>query len=165
MVDGDGVPLVARIAGDAAGGGASAEAFLRDALFGPIGMASARPRFDSAGTFVGSSYVYATARDYARFGLLYLRDGMWGAGRLLPEGWVDHGRRHRSTDPERGEGYGAHWWVDDDGRGTFRASGYEGQMIVVCPALDAIVVRLGRTVEAQKEALVEWRADVLAALE
>jgi len=59
--------------------------FLHGRLFGPIGMASADPEFDEAGTWVASSYVRATARDFARFGLLYLRDGMWEGRRLLPE--------------------------------------------------------------------------------
>ena len=52
--------------------------------------------------------------DYARFGLLYLRDGVWDGRRLLPEGWVDHARRHRSTDPVDGRGHGSHWWVEID---------------------------------------------------
>ena len=78
--------IVAKIAGDAIGGGRDGtEKYLRDRLFGPLGMTSATPKFDTAGTFVGSSYVYATARDFARFGYLYLRDGWWDGRRLLPE--------------------------------------------------------------------------------
>ena len=61
--------------------------FLHSRLFGPIGMTSADPEFDEAGTWVASSYVRATARDYARFGLLYLRDGMWEGTRLLSPVW------------------------------------------------------------------------------
>ena len=72
-------------------------------------MHSAAPEFDAAGTWVASSYVRATARDFARFGLLYLRDGVWDGTRLLPEGWVDYGRTIESVDPEDGP-YGAHWW-------------------------------------------------------
>jgi len=64
-------------------------AFLQSRLLDAIGMTSAKPDFDPAGTWVASSTVYATARDFARFGLLYLRDGMWDGQRLLPEGWVD----------------------------------------------------------------------------
>ena len=141
-------------------------AFLRERLFEPLGMRSADPRVDDAGTFVGSSYVYATARDWARFGTLYLRDGVWAGRRLLPAGWVDHARTVRSVDPEDGDLYGAHWWIDPWGTelGAFRASGYEGQTVTVCPALDAVVVRLGKTPEEQKETLPPWRRRVLEAL-
>ena len=142
--------------------------FLLDRVLHPIGMRSADPRVDGAGTFIGSSFVYATAQDWARFGLLYLRDGMWEDDRLLPEGWVDHGRRVRSVHPDDGDLYGAHWWVDhlDTDRGTFRASGYEGQMIAICPPLDAVVVRLGRTPEPQPTPahLPPWRKRVLDVL-
>ena len=94
---------------------------------------------------------------------------LWDGERLLPEGWVDHGRTVRSVDPKDGDLYGAHWWVDhlDTDRGTFRASGYEGQMVAICPALDAIVVRLGHTPEPQPTPahLPPWRKRVLDALE
>jgi CubicO group peptidase (beta-lactamase class C family) len=145
------------------GPGAPYEAFLHERLFGPLGMASARPEFDGAGTWVASSYVRATARDFARFGLLYLRDGVWDGTRLLPEGWVDYGRTIESVDPEDGP-YGAHWWgVAGDTLGTFRASGFEGQSITICPALDLIVVRLGKTPIEHDPDLVAWRADVVQA--
>lgn len=155
--------IVARLLGDVAGGREGVQGLL-DRLFGTIGATSPDPRFDEAGTFIGSSYVYATARDFARFGLLYLRDGCWDGERVLPEGWVDHARRLRSRDPEDGTGYGAHWWVEDDPWGTFRAQGYEGQSILVCPAKDSVVVRLGRTVEAEKPALVDWRRRLVESL-
>lgn len=161
--------IVAGIVGRAVGSGDHVRSFLHDRLLHPIGMRSAEPRLDDAGTFVGSSFVYATAQDWARFGTLYLRDGVWDGTRLLPEGWVDHGRRVRSVDPDDGGLYGAHWWIDqlDTDRGTFRASGYEGQMVAVCPALDAVVVRLGRTPEPQPTPahLPVWRKRVLDALE
>jgi CubicO group peptidase (beta-lactamase class C family) len=132
------------------------ETFLNERLFGPLGMRSARATFDAAGTWVASSYVYATARDFARFGLLYLRDGLWDGQRLLPEGWVNHGRTVRSVDPTDGALYGAHWWVVDDGLGTFCALGYEGQSITLCPALDLIVVRLGKTDATSKAELAAF---------
>ncbi|HUD17032.1 MAG TPA: serine hydrolase [Acidimicrobiales bacterium] len=151
--------VVARLLGP----GAPYEAFLHERLFGPIGMASARPAFDGAGTWVASSYVRATARDFARFALLYLRDGVWDGTRLLPEGWVDYGRTIESVDPEDGP-YGAHWWgVAGDTLGTFRASGFEGQSITLCPALDLVVVRLGQTPTEHDPDLVAWRADVVEA--
>jgi CubicO group peptidase (beta-lactamase class C family) len=132
--------------------------FLHQRLFGPLGMESARPEFDQAGTWVASSYVRTTARDFARFGLLFLRDGMWEGTRLLPEGWVDYGRTMVSVHPEDGP-YGAHWWgVGGDQLGTWRASGYEGQSITLCPALDLVLVRLGQTATEHGPDLVDWRA-------
>ncbi len=133
---------VQRIVG---GGEDGMRAFLSDRLFGPLGMVSADPRFDDAGTFIASSYLYATARDYARFGLLYLRDGVWDGRRLLPDGWVDHARRLRSRADDDEHWYGAHWWADDDGWGTFLADGFEGQRILCIPDLDLVLVRLGKT--------------------
>ncbi len=132
--------------------------FLHERLFGPLGMRSARPMFDQAGTFLGSSSVYATAEDYLRFGLLYLRDGVWEGRRLLPEGWVDHGRRIRSYDPPEDRWHGAHWWSVGDDLGTFWASGFEGQSIMICPPLDLLAVRLGRsTGEDHTATLAAWR--------
>jgi CubicO group peptidase (beta-lactamase class C family) len=110
-------------------------------------MTTAVPRFDAAGTFVGSSYLYATARDFARFGELYLRDGVVDGTRVLPEGWVDYARTPTSppAPPEEPHGYGAHWWLWDDDLGTFGAHGYDGQYTLVVPPLDLVVVRLGKT--------------------
>lgn len=158
--------VVAAIVGRAVGGADATRRLLTDQLFAPIGMGTADPRFDEAGTFIGSSFVYATAQDWARFGTLYLRDGIWDGARILPEGWVDHGRTVRSVDPADGDLYGAHWWADhlDTDRGTFRASGYEGQAVAICPALDAVVVRLGRSPEPLPANLRTWRRRVLDAL-
>ena len=155
--------VVSAIASRAAGSPAALVDLLHERIFGPIGMASAQPKTDDAGTFIGSSYVYATARDFARFGLLYLRDGVWDGTRVLPEGWVDHGRRLRSHDVE-GIGYGAHWWVVEDDLGSFRASGYEGQSILVCPGLDLLAVRLGHSTAEMYPALGQWRAALVDAL-
>jgi CubicO group peptidase (beta-lactamase class C family) len=136
--------IVAWIAGRAAGGTDAMRRLLHEDLFARIGMHSATAQFDAAGTFVGSSFVYATARDFAGFGLLYLHDGMHDGERVLPPGWVDHARA--VTPPSNGE-YGAHWWLrQDDPLGTFYASGYEGQHIVIVPPKDLVIVRLGKTV-------------------
>jgi CubicO group peptidase (beta-lactamase class C family) len=151
--------VIARIVGP----GPAYEEFLRTGLFGPLGMESATPELDAAGTWVASSYVRATARDFARFGLLYLRDGVWDGRRLLPAGWVDDGRTMVSIDPVDGP-YGAHWWgVEGDTLGTFRASGYEGQSITLCPTSDLVVVRLGKTDAAHYPDLTAWRADMVRA--
>ena len=145
------------------GPGAPYAAFLAERLFGPLGMTTARAEFDDAGTWVAGSYVYASARDYARFGLLYLRDGMWEGRRLLPEGWVDAGRTPKSVDPDDGHLYGAHWWTRDDPLGTFWASGHDGQFIDICPALDLVLVRMGHTGSDRSPALRTWRDEVIGA--
>jgi CubicO group peptidase (beta-lactamase class C family) len=152
--------VVARVLGP----GQPYQRFLDDRLFGPIGATSAVAAFDAAGTWVASSTLYATARDFARFGLLYLRDGVWENRRILPAGWVDHGRRPRSVDPDDGMVHGAHWWVVGDDHGSFWASGYSGQSLLVCPGLDLIVVRLGDTPTERGEELRRWRADVVEAV-
>jgi CubicO group peptidase (beta-lactamase class C family) len=151
--------IVARLLGP----GEPYRRFLLDRLFGPIGATSAIPAFDAAGTWVASSTVYAPASDFARFGLLYLRDGVWEGRRVLPEGWVDHGRRPRSVDPTDGQVHGAHWWVVGDRHGTFWASGYGGQSITICPALDLVVVRLGDTPTERGPELTRWRSEMLEA--
>jgi CubicO group peptidase (beta-lactamase class C family) len=143
--------ILCRLVGDVIGGGTGrsdrglTEAFLYDRLFGPLGMSSATPRFDAAGTWVGSSYLYATATDFARFGLCYLRGGRWRDSVIVTPEWVDAARTQRSVDPELGWGYGEHWWVRGDELGTFWANGYDGQATICVPALDLVVVRLGRT--------------------
>jgi CubicO group peptidase (beta-lactamase class C family) len=155
--------IISSVVSRLVGAGRPYERFLHQRLFDRIGMHSATPEFDATGTWVASSYVRATARDFARFGLLYLRDGVWDGTRLLPEGWVDYGRTIASVDPEDGP-YGAHWWgVEGDTFGSFRASGYEGQSITVCPALDLIVVRLGKTAAAHSPDLARWRAEMVRA--
>lgn len=151
--------MIARVVG----AGAPYEQFLQERLFDAIGMSTATAKFDAAGTFIGSSYVYCIAQDFARFGYLYLRDGMWDGKRLLPEGWVDHARTVRSKDEDGLDYYGAQWWLHGDEYGTFRCSGYEGQRIVVCPALDLVIVRIGKMPSTQYPALRKWVDKVVAA--
>ena len=138
--------------------------FLHRRLFAPLGMTSADPEFDEAGTWVASSYLRATARDWARFGLFYLRDGVWDGARLLPDGWVDYARTMVSVD-EEGEPYGAHWWGIPGANplGMFRAAGYEGQSISICPPLDLVVVRLGKTPYEREANLDPWRVAMVEA--
>jgi CubicO group peptidase (beta-lactamase class C family) len=137
--------IVSRLVADAVGvHGEAFHAFMRERLFGPLGMTSADPRFDAAGTFIGSSYCFCTPRDFAKFGLLYLRGGLWGGRRLLSAEWVDYARTHWGTDLED-DPYGAHWWLDIAGLGSFSANGFEGQYIVCCPDRDLIIVRNGVT--------------------
>ncbi len=114
--------------------------FPYEQLFYRIGMYSVVMEPDADGTFVGSSYCYATTRDWARFGLLYLQDGIWNGQRILPERWVDFTRS--------GEGYGAQWWLNRGGRfphmerDCYWCEGYEGQFIWVIPSKALVVVRM-----------------------
>ncbi len=119
--------------------------WLRCELFDPLGMTSADPGFDTAGTWVASSYVNATARDFARFGLLYLRGGTWDGRTIVERAWVDDARTPIPLPTNHASSYGSHWWIHDDGRGTFASHGYEGQRITCVPEKDLIVVRLGKT--------------------
>lgn len=144
--------------------GPELEAFMRSRLFEPLGMRSPVPRFDEAGTFIGSSFCFATPRDFARFGLLYLRDGVWDGRRLLPDGWVGYARTPTWRQPDAIDGaYGAHWWLDTAGPGSFSAQGYEGQFTVVVPDLDLVVVRHGRTPLERKDEVRDWVADFVNA--
>jgi CubicO group peptidase (beta-lactamase class C family) len=153
--------VLSRMLGAMAGGETAMRSWMQSRLFDALGMQSATATFDPAGTFVGSSFVYATARDFARFGLLYGRDGMWGNDRLLPEGWVDYARTPDGVD-EEGHLYGAHWWVRPDGRGSFQCQGYETQRIRVVPASDLVVVRLGKTVAPNGVLVDEWLDKLVA---
>jgi CubicO group peptidase (beta-lactamase class C family) len=138
--------IVSRCTADALGAhGADFEAFMRRRLFEPLGMSSPSPKFDAAGTFIGSSFCFCTAQDFARFGLLYLRGGVWDGRRLLPEGWVDYARTQTWQQPNDDGPYGAHWWLDTGGPGSFAAHGFGGQFIVVVPNLDMVLVRSGDT--------------------
>lgn len=125
-------------------------------LFKKIGMNHTILETDASGTFVGSSYCYATARDWARFGLLYYNDGIWNGERILPEGWVKFSTTPTTTSSHYLWGkYGALWWVNakdknDQGRkrypdvpeDCFSAMGYEGQSLWIIPSKKLIVVRL-----------------------
>ncbi len=128
--------------------------FPRRELFNRIGMKSAVIEPDPSGTFVGSSFMYATARDWARFGLLYLKDGVWERERILPEGWVEYSTTPTKNTPP-GKGYGAQWWLNTGGQDRwmpelpqdiYSARGHEGQYVTVIPSRDTVVVRLGFTV-------------------
>ena len=131
-------------------------AFPHRALFDRIGMRSAVWGTDASGTLVGSSYLYATARDFARFGMFCLADGVWQGKRILPEGWMTWATTPTPTDPSAE--YGAGFWLNRDPVDAtrtraypklpadfFYANGHQGQMIGVIPSRKLVVVRLGMT--------------------
>lgn len=131
--------------------------FPYEEIFYKTGMLHTTLEPDAAGNFVGCSYCYATARDWARFGLLYLNDGVSNGQRILPEGWV-----RWTTSPsgihnnEDGNGeYGALWWVNAGREGhpdwrrfhrlpedAYSCQGFDGQYVIVVPSKNLIVVRL-----------------------
>lgn len=142
--------IICRILRDTVGGGASGMLrFMNDELFEPIGMRTATPKFDTSGTFIGSSFLFASPQDFARFGYLYLRGGTWDGREILPREWVDYARTPTYQDAE--QCYGAHWWMRTSRTSWFMASGYDGQRILCVPEKDLVLVRLGRTPESQIE--------------
>jgi CubicO group peptidase (beta-lactamase class C family) len=155
--------VLSRVGADQVGYGEAYDRYMKDRLFAPIGMDSAVAGFDDAGVFVASSFVHANALDYAKFGLLYLRGGEWEGRPVISRGWAATAQVPYSVD-EDGSYYSWQWWVTGDQYGTYGASGYEGQRITVVPALDAVIVRLGRTPEQNYPALSAWRDRVLDVL-
>jgi CubicO group peptidase (beta-lactamase class C family) len=121
-------------------------AFVQDQFLEQIGITDAIFETDCSGDFIGSSYLYATARDYARFALLFQNDGVFNGKRILPEGWVNYSRTPASN--SKGA-YGAFFWLNRGGeypsapQEMYSCQGHDGQMIFILPSDDLIVVILG----------------------
>jgi CubicO group peptidase (beta-lactamase class C family) len=148
--------------------------FIREEFFDRVGMTTAVLEADSSGTFVGSSYAFATPRDWARFGLLFMQDAIWGGERLLPEGWVAYTTTPASQAP-RGE-YGALFWLNagseqasQDRRwpaispDAYSAEGYQYQRIIIIPSKKIVLVRFGATYGDDVWNTETFISDVLAA--
>jgi CubicO group peptidase (beta-lactamase class C family) len=149
--------IIAKIVRDAAGGTlAGVDAFARANLFDKLGMRSAVMEPDASGSFVGSSYMFATPHDWARFGLLLLNDGVWEGERILPEGWVKYSTTPTPPAP-MGE-YGAQIWLNAGEKGNpgnrtypslpadmFYLSGFNDQVVAVIPSRGVVIVRMGVT--------------------
>ncbi len=129
-------------------------AFPRRVLFDRIGMTTAIIEPDASGTFTGSSFMYASARDWARLGLLYLEDGVWNGRRILPQGWVTYSTTPAPKAPQ-GK-YGAHFWLNAGTKGNtndrwmprvpadmYSMCGFEGQFVTIIPSKKLVIVRLG----------------------
>lgn len=120
--------------------------YANTSLFHKIGIRGAVFEVDASGTQVGSSYIYASARDYARLGLLYLQDGMYYGQRILPEGWV----KYSTTAAAQSEGaYGSLFWLNRNNHypslpeDMYSSNGHEGQRLFIIPSKDLVVVVLG----------------------
>ena len=145
--------ILSGIVGRSVGGGREGvRAFAERELAEPLGIESLVLEFDAAETLLGGLYVWASARDWARLGLLYLRDGRWDGRHILPEGWVDF---TRTVAPAANNGtYGAHFWITAKpgpeqwptlapGIEAFQMNGNAGQFVVMVPDRDLVIVRLG----------------------
>ena len=151
--------IIARIVRDQVGGTlVDVYNFSRQRLFDKLAMNSFLIEPDPSGSFVGSSYGFGTARDWARFGLLYQNDGIWNGERILPEGWVKYSTTPTPVAP-KGE-YGSQIWLnagakDDPSNKVFPSlpndlyymSGFNQQIVAVIPSRDIVVVRLGVTLD------------------
>ncbi len=128
--------------------------FAKEAIFEPIGAATFTLEVDAAGSVLGSSFVYAMARDWARLGQLYLQDGVWNGERLLPEGWKDYVKTPAGASDHQ---YGAQFWLNRDGENgrtrffpgvpeeMYFFAGHEGQYVFIIPDKRMVVVRTGMT--------------------
>ena len=120
--------------------------FWYSALIDKIGMNSMVIETDMAGNYVGSSYGWATTRDWSKFGLLYLHKGNWNGEQILDESWVKYSATPTNTSNGR---YGAHFWLNASGhfpdvpRDMYYCSGFQGQMVAIIPSLDLVIVRMG----------------------
>jgi len=128
--------------------------FAQQRLFLPLGISSASIETDHSGTFIGSSYMYASARDWARLGQFCLQGGQWRGQQLLPGDWLRYSTTPTPTNPKNN--YGAHFWLNADPvdkhqhrtwpslpADTFSMNGFQGQRVVIVPSMDLVVVRLG----------------------
>lgn len=131
--------ILARIFQDAAG--AAPLAAVRERLFEPLGMTSALIETDAHGTLVGSSYMYATARDWARYALFLLQQGVWQGREILPPGYVTMMTTTPGKDPDTEYGLPADiFWME----------GHDGQYAAIVPSRDLVIVRLGLTPERDR---------------
>ena len=131
---------------DTIGGVAATDAFIKTRFLDPLGIKSAQFQRDPSGRIVGFMGINMSSRDLARFGLLYLNDGVWGGKRLLPDGWVGFSRTLAPTSDK----YAGHWWKYQD---AFEAEGFYGQFVLVSNSKKLIIVI---TTATEGRAAVQW---------
>lgn len=138
-------------------------------LFERLGMYDTFAETDWRGNYMLSSQVWSTARDLARFGRLYLNDGMVDGQRVLPEGWRDHVSRPSGPQPTGEQGYGATFWLFNKSEGipadAISANGNRGQYVIIVPSRNIVIVRRGEDAAGKPFNFIPFTRDVLAALE
>lgn len=145
--------------------------FLKTRLADPLGMTSMRGEYDAAGTLAGGSFIWANTRDWARFGEFLRHGGSVRGAQLVPRGWIDF----MKSESPRAHDYGAHLWLnrpsggerdvlfaDEGPADAFAAIGHLGQYVIVVPSRGLTIVRLGKTDEEQRGALVDALAEIVA---
>lgn len=164
--------LISKIWMDRVGDQHAALTYPAKMLFGPLGMSSAVLEVDARGTFAGSSYMYATAHDWARFGLFLLQDGVWDGQRLLPESFMVALRA--PTMASGGKYTQAQAWLAAPGgelsaqaglpADTFWMEGHDGQSVAIVPSAKLVVVRLGLTPSDKRYRPQQLLKEILATL-
>jgi CubicO group peptidase (beta-lactamase class C family) len=145
--------------------------YLRARLFEPAGMIGMAAEFDAAGTFIGSSMAYGTARDWGRFGELLRNGGTVNGTQVLPRGWIEFMTSPSPTNP----GYGGQVWLNRpqaDGdvmlmpgkapASLFACIGHLGQYVLVSPTQTLTVVRLGKSDSKQRQKVLEHLAEIVS---
>ncbi|MBX9460044.1 MAG: serine hydrolase [Brevundimonas sp.] len=138
-------------------------------LFRRLGMHDTWAEQDWRGSYMLSSQVWSTARDLARFGQLYVDDGVVDGVRILPEGWLDYVSRPSGPQPNGEQGYGATFWLFDKSEGipvdAISANGNRGQYVIIVPSRNIVIVRRGEDPAGKRFDHIAFTRDVLAALE
>lgn len=148
--------------------------YSQERLFRPLNIRTATIETDRNGTFIGSSYMYASARDWARLGQFCLQDGVWNGERLLPEGWVEY--LVTPTETAEANLYGAQVWLNQDPTDpgqkrlfpslptdAYYMGGYQGQIVLVIPSQDLVITRFGFT-PGENTGVEEMAAKIIAQL-
>ena len=122
--------------------------FPRKALLDRMGMRNTLVSTDRFGDFILSSQVYTNARDLARFGLLYQKDGVWQGERLISKDWIEFVRTPAPATADRGNFYGGQFWLvpderDDVPKSAYSTAGNRGQYVIIVPSHDLVIVRRG----------------------
>lgn len=125
--------ILMRIATDVLGGPTATNSFMKQRLFDPLGISSERLFPDKSGRWPGYWGLNMTARDWARFGVLYLNEGLWGGKRVVSDQWVDFSK----TPSPQNDKYGGHWWIYED---AYSAEGFGGQYVLVSPSKNMVMV-------------------------